>query len=43
MNEFDSLPIGNAARKALAAAGIDGLEDPKRINKAELLKPHGFG
>jgi len=43
MNEFDSLPIGNPARRALAAAGIETLEDLTKISEVELLKLHGMG
>jgi DNA-directed RNA polymerase alpha subunit len=43
MNEFDSLAIGNPARRALAAAGIETLEDLTKISEGELLKLHGVG
>jgi DNA-directed RNA polymerase alpha subunit len=43
MNEFDLLAIGNPARRALAAAGIETLEDLTKISEGELLKLHGMG
>lgn len=40
-----SLPEGlsSPARRALAAAGIESLEDLTKISEAELLKLHGMG
>ena len=43
MNEFDSLPIGSPAKRALAAAGIETLEDLTRVSEEELLQLHGMG
>ncbi len=35
--------MGSPARRALAAAGIETLEDLTKISEEELLKLHGLG
>jgi DNA-directed RNA polymerase alpha subunit len=35
--------LANPARRALAAAGIETLEDLTKISEAELLELHGMG
>ncbi len=43
-NDFDQLPgLSNPARRALANAGYERLEQLRNASAAELLKLHGFG
>ena len=43
MSELDALPISNPARRALAAAGLERLEDLTRVSEKELMRLHGMG
>ncbi|MBS4196227.1 DNA-binding protein [Bacillus sp. FJAT-49870] len=44
MNEFDSLKgIAKPARRALAGAGYERLEQLTKVTEAELLRLHGMG
>jgi DNA-directed RNA polymerase alpha subunit len=43
MSELDTLPISNPARRALAAAGLERLEDLTRVSEKELMRLHGMG
>lgn len=43
MSELDALPISNPARRALAAAGLERLEDLTRVSEKELMRLHGIG
>jgi DNA-directed RNA polymerase alpha subunit len=43
MSELYALPISNPARRALAAAGLERLEDLTRVSEKELMRLHGMG